>query len=282
MRARASFVIATSLALAGCSASASVRVRVLVPGEDCARDFGSSTAAAKIETYLLASDALRRTTDEIVADLEAQCHAGLVEAGVREPGPAAVETGARESACSTLAQWIEGETTAIASAPTLVAGDAMCAPSQIDFAGCISRCELRYRPEDVHVVVEDSQLLTAPGMSPRCRASCQTLSAIEAACTSRATPLGEAAASDDAPRSARLLRVLAHAVRAIDLGDRGHRVALAAERLVAIAPVLPEAAATVSIRAVACVSAAAEPVRSAADRLEAADLDVAPLRSLIR
>ncbi len=261
--------------LAGCTSTASVRVRVLAPGEDCARDFGSSTAAAKIETYLLASDALRRTTDDVVADLESQCHEGLVAAGVRTVGQAGA---AGESSCDTLAHWIEGETAALAASPRLASADGACSPSEAEFAGCISRCELRYRPEDVHVVSDEAHLLTAPNASPRCRSACGTLNAIETTCasSSRVEPGGEG------EREARLRRVLDHAARAIDLGERARRIALAAAQLVAIAPVLPEAAATVSIRAVACVSAAAEPARLAAERLDAARLDTVALRALIR
>jgi hypothetical protein len=49
----------------------------------------------------------------------------------------------------------------------------------------------------------------------------------------------------------------AHGPRIAVLAERTHRLRASTERLLQIAPVLPEAAAVVSIRAVACASAAA-------------------------
>jgi len=59
-------------------------------------------------------------------------------------------------------------------------------------------------------------------------------------------------------RTARLaLAWAAHGARLALLAERAERLRAATERLIQIAPRLPEAAAVVSIRAVACASAAA-------------------------
>ena len=248
------------LALAASACSGSVQVRILAPGEDCARDFGSSTAAAKIETFLAATAALEREADVASTELAASCEAGLREAlGASEPMP--------ERSCEALGAWVATESAALAGGPRLGAATPTCAPQHSDFAECVSRCELRYRPDDIQVVTDASGLLTAPQASPRCRASCETQQALVETCSAPVT-LVEADGQTDAARVARLRAVLLHVARAAELGARAERVSLAARRLVEIAPVLPEAAATVSIRAVACVSAASSDVRQAADRLE--------------
>jgi hypothetical protein len=247
------------LALAASACSGSVQVRILAPNEDCARDFGSSTAAAKIETFLAATAALEGEADAAQAELTASCQAGLREAiGGDEPMP--------EGPCEALGAWLVTESAALAGGPRLGAATPTCAPQHSDFAECVSRCELRYRPDDIQVVTDDAGLLTAPQASPRCRASCETLHAIAETCSA---PVALVEGEGDAARVARLRAVLVHVARAAELGARAERVSLAARRLVAIAPALPEAAATVSIRAVACVSAASSDVRQAAERLDA-------------
>jgi hypothetical protein len=261
--ARGAGLLAVALTLGGCGGS--LQVRVLAPGEDCARDFGSSTAAAKIETFLAATAALEREAEAATTGLAESCEAGLREAlGPGESLP--------EAACEALGAWVTAESAALASGPRLGVATPTCAPQHTDFAACVSRCELRYRAEDIQVVTDDSGLLTAPQASPRCRASCETLHAIAETCSSPVAVVEavvEAEGEGDAARVARLRAVLVHVARAAELGARAERVSLAARRLVAIAPVLPEAAATVSIRAVACVSVASSRVRRSAERLEA-------------
>jgi hypothetical protein len=261
IRHRATGASGALLALAFCGCAGSVQVRILAPGEDCARDFGSSTAAAKIETFLAASVALGREADAANVALTAACVEGLREAGVvTEPTP--------ERPCEALGAWVTAESAALASAPRLSDATPTCSPQHDDLAACVSRCELRYRPDDVQVVTDEAGLLTAPQASPRCRASCETLHAIAETCSSPVA-LVEGSSEADPSRVARLRAVLVHVAYAAELGARAERVSRAARRLVAIAPVLPEAAATISIRAVACVSAASTEVRGAAERLEA-------------
>lgn len=261
VRCAAGALLATVVAASvGCSGT--VQVRILAPGEDCTRDFGSSTAAAKIETFLAATSALEREVDALEASLAQACEAGLREA--RGPGAPS------SAPCESLGAWVAEESAALdgeGAVPRLEPTGPTCSPQQADFAACVSRCELRYRPDDIQVVADESGLLTAPQASPRCRASCETLHAIAESCTS---PVAVAQGSEgEGERQARLHAVLGHVARAAALGARAERISLAARRLVAIAPVLPEAAATVSIRAVACVSAASVDVRGAAERLDA-------------
>lgn len=275
--ARAAIAVGCALCLAGCAAT--VRVRVLAPGEDCARDFGSSTAAAKIETYLAASSALVLEAGELGVDLDEACGRGLAIA--REGAAATSDDEA--SPCDALATWVATEREALPLGPSLgVHADAVCDASEGDFAECVSRCELRYRPEDVRIVRDEEGLLTAPNVSPRCRASCGTTSAIETSCSPRLRVEPGEVTDTERSRAQRLTRALEQAAVAIDLGERARRLSLAAERLVTIAPVLPEAAATVSIRAVACVQAASEPVRTAAARLESAHDRTGALRRRMR
>ena len=122
---------------------------------------------------------------------------------------------------------------------------------------------LRYRPEDVRLPCAPSGeatctgVLESPQVSPRCRAACATRTAIRATCTEPTAQLeGNVAAGD--VRTERLARAWAeHGPRLALLAERAERLRAAAERLIHIAPRLPEAAAVVSIRAVACASAAA-------------------------
>lgn len=221
---------------------ASVQIRVTGPREDCARDFGSSTAAAKIETFLAASVALDRETRALEAQLRTAC------AEARAPDTDRSATGVDDAdPCEALVAWLEAD-------PSRAGADAGPAPTcqgaREDFAACVSRCELRYRAQDVRVVIDEpSGRFTAPQASPRCRASCETLAAVAETC----------AAPEGAPALDRVGVI----------GLRAERIAAAAERLIEIAPVLPEAAATVSIRAVACVSSASEDVRGSERRLRA-------------
>ncbi|MFO0713699.1 MAG: hypothetical protein U0353_27850 [Sandaracinus sp.] len=257
-----------SVALVCASCVGSVELRVVGPGEDCARDFGSSTAAAKIETFLAASRALATETEALASRTHAACAAGLATSEASEP-----------TSCTALAAWITDEQRAL-TVSGLRASEPRCAQDEAAFGACVSRCELRYRPEDVNVVVDASGLLTAPQASPRCRASCETLGAIAEQCTPPAS-VAELGDGGDPARLARLHTALEHAAEALALAGRAERIRGAADRLVSIAPVLPEAAATVSIRAVACVSAASIDIRTSEDRLAAIQADTAPLGRLV-
>ena len=256
----------------GASCVGSVELRVMGRGEDCARDFGSSTAAAKIETFLAASRSLGDASSSLELEMQRHCEEGLAHAGL-----AVDATAPPASACVELGRWVVSESEALGSA-RLVASEPRCTQPEDAFAACVSRCELRYRPEDVNVVVDESGLLTAPQASPRCRASCETLGAIGETCTPPAVVASGAVAPTDPARVARLEAALGDVAQALATSARAERISTAARRLVAIAPVLPEAAATVSIRAVSCVSAASIDIRGCEDRLARVASDAEVLR----
>lgn len=258
----AGLLLAVALSAAGCGGTVQVEIRVLGDEEDCTRDFGASTAAAKIETYLAASAALSREASGLHDAVSAHCAAGLLAAGQPEDA---------EAPCEALARWVASERDALATPPRVVPPVLDCRGEQEEFAACVSRCEVRYRPDDVQVVVDDAGLLTAPQASPRCRASCETLQAISESCGPvPAVLLPETVASEDAARVERLRVVLGHVVEALHAGARATRVSLAARRLIAIAPVLPEAAATVSVRAVSRASGEVETASAHFDAVVAA------------
>lgn len=249
-----------ALTVGGCTASVELRVRA--GRDDCDRDFGSSTAAQKIEAFLEATAALHRHARRLEHEARTACESGL------DAAEQLVQRGTRgEPPCARLGAWIREESAALSAPPTIALSVPECTRSRSEFAACVSRCELRYRPEDIHVVDDGTGALTAPQVSPRCRAACETLSAIEESCTAR-TSVVEEAREDDALRRTRLRTALEHGARAIELAWRAGRIKVAAERLIAIAPVLPEAAATISVRAVACVSSASRDVHEADQRLD--------------
>jgi len=252
-----------ALTMTGCFGSVQVRVGGGV--DDCSRDFGSSTAAAKIETYLAATAELARDAETMEAELTRACTVALADAGVATPAEGVTD------ACGQLGEWLESERLALpSSAPVIEIGAITCEAPRDSFATCVSRCELRYRPEDIDVAVGTDGMLTAPQASPRCRASCETLSALATTC-SRATisvTSGGEVPEEERERLTRLRTMWeGHGPEVARLHDRADRVARAASRLISIAPVLPEAAATVSIRAVACASSAAATVTETTGRL---------------
>jgi hypothetical protein len=108
------------------------------------------------------------------------------------------------------------------------------------------------------------------------------MSAIETSCSPLARVEAGEVGEPERARAERLARALEEAAHAIDVGERARRISLAAARLVTIAPILPEAAATVSIRAVACVQTASTPVRDAAARLASAHDHAGALRRRMR
>ncbi len=254
---------AGGLAIAGCLGS--VQVRVGAGPDDCSRDFGSSTAAAKIETYLAAAAELARDAETMERELTQACSAALADAGGVAPAPGGTDP------CRDLGEWLERERLALVSAAPLVElGAIACEPSRDSFATCVSRCELRYRPEDIEVAVGTDGLLTAPQASPRCRASCETLSALATPCSQASVTVaaGGELSGEQHERLTRLRTIWErHGPEIARVRERADRVARAASRLISIAPVLPEAAATVSIRAVACASRAASTVSDTTARL---------------
>lgn len=262
-------------AVTGCG-SVSVRVGVSPAGAECLRDFGSSTAAAKIETFLGAVAALEEAVAERELELGRACAAATTDAGLGD----VVASGTAElpptlETCDRLAAWLTTEREVVGGA--LAGEEPVCTVSMDAYAQCVSVCELRYRPREVAVACAgeaDAQRrctegLSAPQAGPRCRASCGTRAELESSCVEASARL-EGAPEPGAERAARLARVWERhggALRLLRL--RAQRLADATERLVAIAPVLPEAAATVSIRAVACATSAARTAASASARLEA-------------
>lgn len=255
------------LALSGACA-VSVRVRV-GGGDDCLRDFGTSTAASKIETFLAAADALDREVAAMGENLRRACAEALREAR----GPAS--TGAPSRAvgddteaepCAALGGWLEAELST--SRGTIRVESPRCVWPRELFTSCVLRCELRYRPEDIDVVTGAEGALSAPQAGPRCRAGCSTLAALEARCE---RPVVHLEVPDEASgaRVERLRRVVEGPLLAVaDVALRARRVTDGASRLVAIAPALPDAAATISIDAVDCVARAAETVARDAAMLE--------------
>lgn len=264
--------LAGTWGLAACAGSIQIR---LGGAHDCARDFGSSTAAQKIETYLAASAALSRDAAALRCDLDAACRSAL-RAGAEAGSPAelgasrSTGAGAESSPCGALASWLVDEVVALDVGVSLELTEPTCSRSRPAFATCVSRCELRYRPDDIEVTLDAEGALSAPQASPRCRASCETLSALEAECTAPTVTLaasGQGPATD-AERLERLRRVWEqHGPAIAAAAARAERVSRAASRLLEIAPVLPEAAATISIRAVACASAARSDVALAEEQL---------------
>ncbi len=298
-----SFVLGAwgAVGLTGCGAGA-LRAGVDPSGAQCQRDFGSSTAAAKIETFLAATAELERAVFESERAVHDACAAAAEDAGpgavaLDEPGAGSLEV------CRRLGSWLSSERAALSEAGVEVrvaVAPPACAVSMDDYAGCVSSCELRYRPTEIEVQcsVEAegrscSGALTSPQAGPRCRASCETRMELAASCTPGSArlearladgtllaPGAEQLAPEVAPepaaelapelreRVARLQRVWeTQGARLQLLRVRLERTARAASHLLAIAPVLPEAAATVSIRAVACASAAAETAARTSERM---------------
>jgi hypothetical protein len=261
---RVFFFVATSALFGGCG-SAIVQVGIDARGPSCQRDFGVSTAASKIETFLAAVAELDRVSEESDAALRETCTAlghdlGMSEAVLHQA--LLEDTG---TLCSRVTDMLREEQTAASTSGNVIlqVGAPTCTWSASEARACISECELRYRPDDVSLTCEISAqgtcsgVLESPQAGPRCRAACGTRIALHATCTEPSAVLEGNLAGADA-RTLRLATAwAAHGPRIAVLAERTHRLRASTERLLQIAPVLPEAAAVVSIRAVACASAAA-------------------------
>ncbi len=257
----ASIALALSLA-AGCG-SVTVRTGVDVRGASCQRDFGVSTAASKVETFLSAVAELDQASEESDVALRETCVALGRDAGM----DIASLAGTRDvgALCTAVTDHLFAEQTAASVNGNVIlqVTTPVCTWSTAEARSCIAECELRYRPEDVLLPCAPageatcSGVLESPQVSPRCRAACGTRTAIHATCTEPSAHLeGNVAAGD--VRTERLARAwAAHGPRLALLAERAERLRAATARLIQIAPRLPEAAAVVSIRAVACASAAA-------------------------
>ncbi|GAB4196813.1 MAG: hypothetical protein OHK0013_04310 [Sandaracinaceae bacterium] len=268
---RVGALVAAAVGVTGCG-SVAVRVGVTASGVECQRDFGSSTAAAKIETFLAATTALERFVVEEEASLARTCEAMGRDAGLPSDPAPSLDT------CRGLLVWLDAERAALGVTTQTEVPE--CVLSMDAYAQCVSSCELRYRPSEVEVqcvgAVEGrtcSQGLRSPQAGPRCRASCETRAELDARCVPRGASLASARSASAVPadesRAARLAEVWATHGPALRLSRaRLERIGSAASQLLAIAPVLPEAAATVSIRAVACATDAAGAAASASAHLE--------------
>jgi hypothetical protein len=272
---RAAVVLALGASWVGCGA-VSVRVGVSAAGAECQRDFGSSTAAAKIETFLGAVAALEGAAAARELELGRACAAAAEDAGLATV--VASDTAALPptlETCGVLADWLAAERAALEGA-VLASDEPACTVSMDAYAQCVSTCELRYRPREVAVACAGetderrcTQGLSAPQAGPRCRASCETRAELESTCAEGSARLEgvEPPASERAVRLAGVWERHGPSLRLLRV--RAERLAGATARLLAIAPVLPEAAATISIRAVACATAASRTASQASSRLEA-------------
>ena len=259
----ASVALVLSL-VSGCG-SATAHVGIEVRGATCQRDFGVSTAASKVETFLAAVAELDQASEESDRAMRETCVALGRDAGMDIDTLAQAQTLDTGALCTVVTDHLHAEQTAASvngnvilqvTAPT-------CAWSTREARACIAECELRYRPDDVRLPCAPrgettcTGVLESPQLSPRCSAACGTRTAIPATCTEPRAELEGAVVAGDV-RTERLARAWAeHGPRLALLAERAERLRAATERLIQIAPRLPEAAAVVSIRAVACASAAA-------------------------
>lgn len=266
--AHATFMVALALASAPMLSScggAMVQAGIDARGPSCQRDFGVSTAASKIETFLAAVAELDRASEESDAALRETCVALGRDLGMQEAALTQAMSEDTGTLCGRVTDVLLAEQTASSTSGNFVlqVSAPTCTWSTEAARACISECELRYRPDDVMLTCTPnaegmcSGTLESPQAGPRCRAACGTRIALRATCTEPSAQLeGNLTGADE--RTARLARAwAAHGPRLASLAERAQRLSAATERLLQIAPVLPEAAAVVSIRAVACASAAA-------------------------
>lgn len=260
------FLTASALcwAASGCG-GALVHVGIDARGASCQRDFGVSTAASKVETFLSAVAELDRVSAESDGALRETCAALGADIGMSEgelTRALAEDTG---TLCTRVTAALLAEQTAVSTSGNLIlqVTTPTCSWSTDAARACVSECELRYRPDDVELpCATDGELtcsgvLESPQAGPRCRAACGTRVALHATCSEPSARL-EGNLTDANARTMRLAQAWAqHGPRLALLAERAQRLSAATERLLLIAPVLPEAAAVVSIRAVACASAAA-------------------------
>lgn len=274
-RARRGIVLAAlalgGLASAGCGA-VHVQVGVDPLGPSCLRDFGSSTAAAKVETFLAATSGLDATTRALADELDALCVAAGRDARLAEGD--LVVPGDELHACRRLVRWIDGRQAAATArgdgSGHVHVEDATCTQSMDAYASCVAQCELRYRADEVEVRCDGTirdriceGTVSAAQVSARCRASCDTEAALTAACTTSVSV--SPAPTGDSELASVLVR-LSGALPG--LHARLRRITTAAQHLVQIAPAIPSASATVSVRAVSCAEGASQVAADASVRME--------------
>ena len=256
--------LALSVAASGCG-SVTLQVAIDARSATCQRDFGVSTAASKVETFLSAVAELDRASEESDAAMRETCVALGRDAGMDTTSLARVMTRDTSALCTEVTDYLHAEQTAASVNGNVIlqVRTPVCTWSTREARTCISECELRYRPDNVtlpcapHGEPTCEGVLESPQAGPRCRAACGTRTALHATCSAPSAHLEGVVATGDA-RTARLASAwAAHGPRLALLAERAERLSAATERLIEIAPRLPEAAAVVSIRAVACASSAA-------------------------
>lgn len=253
------------LPVAGCG-GASLHGGIDVRGPGCQRDFGTSTAASKVETFLRSVADLDQAAFGLEQELGVACADFATDLGMT-----ARELAGLDARALCRAAYARAEAAESAAAPLAIAWNApSCTWTAEAAQSCISECELRYRPGDIEVTCTRASdgacagVLSSPQASPRCTAACSTRVALGATCSEGVLSVESPSGAEGALLAEAWRR---QGARLLTLTQRGARLVEASARLVRIAPSLPEAAAVVSIRAVACATAAAGVVVSTQTRL---------------